>query len=87
MKAIPPVAITTQVLKNMVDPRRPWRRLNWIRIVDFYHAAQYVQQLGEAIFGAGTAASNWAHEMRLKWLHCNGQFGKRVSSNEVRSRP
>ncbi len=23
----------------------------------------------------------------LKWLHCNGQFGKRVSSNEVRSRP
>ena len=24
---------------------------------------------------------------RLKWLHCNGQFGKRVSSNEVRSRP
>ena len=64
MKAIPPVAITTQVLKNMVDPRRPWRRLNWIRIVDFYHAAQYVQQLGEAIFGAGTAASNWAHEMR-----------------------
>ena len=23
----------------------------------------------------------------LKWLHCNGQFGKRVSFNEVRSRP
>ena len=60
----PPSGYYHQVLKNMVDPRRPWRRLNWIRIVDFYHAAQYVQQLGEAIFGAGTAASHWAHEMR-----------------------
>src|SRR5262245_52125733 len=33
-----------QVLKKMVDPRRPWRRLEWIRIVDFYHACGYVQQ-------------------------------------------
>ncbi|PON11610.1 hypothetical protein C2W62_43905 [Candidatus Entotheonella serta] len=23
----------------------------------------------------------------VKWLHCNGQFGKRVSANEVRPRP
>jgi hypothetical protein len=40
------------VLKKMVDPRRPWRCLEWIRIVDFYHASQYVQQLADAIFGA-----------------------------------
>jgi len=33
-----------QVLKKMVDPRRPWRRLEWRRIVDFYHACGYVQQ-------------------------------------------
>jgi hypothetical protein len=33
-----------QVLKKMVDPRRPWRSLEWIRIVDFYHACGYVQQ-------------------------------------------
>jgi hypothetical protein len=33
-----------QVLKKMVDPRRPWRRLEWRRIVDFYHAGGYVQQ-------------------------------------------
>jgi len=26
-----------QVLKKMVDPRRPWRGLEWIRIVNFYH--------------------------------------------------
>jgi hypothetical protein len=53
-----------QVLKKMVDPRRPWRPLEWIRIVDFYHACGYVQQLAEAIFGAGTEAQNRAKEMR-----------------------
>jgi hypothetical protein len=53
-----------QVLTKMVDPRRPWRRLEWIRIVDFYHACGYVQQLAETIFGAGDEAQNWAKEMR-----------------------
>jgi hypothetical protein len=53
-----------QVLKKMVDPRRPWRRLAWSRIVDFYHACQYVQQLGEALFGAGDTAQSWAKQMR-----------------------
>jgi hypothetical protein len=53
-----------QVLKQMRDPRRPWRHVEWIRIVDFYHACAYVQQLAEAIFGAGDAAQHWAKEMR-----------------------
>ena len=53
-----------QVLKQMADPRRPWRRLEWIRIVDFYHACLYVQQLGEAIFGSGDEARSWAKAMR-----------------------
>jgi hypothetical protein len=53
-----------QVLKKMADPRRPWRPLEWIRIVDFYHACGYVQQLAEAIFGAGDEAQTWAREMR-----------------------
>jgi hypothetical protein len=52
------------VLKKMVDPRRPWRVLEWIRIVDFYHACQYVQRLADTIFGAGDAAQRWAKEMR-----------------------
>lgn len=53
-----------QVLKKMVDPRRPWRQLEWIRIVDFYHACGYVQQLADTIFGAGAEAQHWATEMR-----------------------
>jgi hypothetical protein len=53
-----------RVLKKMVDPRRPWRALQWIRVVDFYHACQYLQQLADTIFGAGAAAQRWAKEMR-----------------------
>jgi hypothetical protein len=53
-----------QVLKKMVDPRRPWRRLAWLRIVDFYHACLYVEQLGETIFGSGDEARRWAKDMR-----------------------
>ncbi len=53
-----------QVLKKMVDPRRPWRRLEWIRVVDFYHACEYVQKLADTIFGVGAEAQNWAKQMR-----------------------
>lgn len=53
-----------RVLKKMVDPRRPWRTLEWRRIVDYYHACGYVQQLAEAIFGTGSAAQEWAKAMR-----------------------
>ena len=48
----------------MVDPRRPWRRLEWIRIVDFYHACEYVQKLADTIFGTGDEAQKGAKEMR-----------------------
>ena len=53
-----------QVLQHMVDPRRPWRRLEWIRIVDFYHVCRYGQQLADALFGVGDEAQQWAKEMR-----------------------
>ena len=53
-----------RVLKKMTDPRRPWRRLEWRRIIDFYHACQYLQQLADAIVGTGTEAQSWAKQMR-----------------------
>jgi hypothetical protein len=53
-----------QGLQHMVDPRRPWRRLEWIRIVDCSHVCGYVQQLADTIFGAGDEAQRWAKEMR-----------------------
>ena len=48
----------------MVDPRRPWRPLEWTRIVDFYHASEYVQKLADTIFGMGAEAQAWARQMR-----------------------
>src|ERR671917_941858 len=53
-----------RVLKHMSDPRRPWRCLEWIRVVDFYHACGYVQQLADTIFGAGDEVQSWAKQMR-----------------------
>jgi hypothetical protein len=55
------------VLQKMPDPRRPWRSLEWIRIIDYYHACQYVQQLAEVIFGPGTESQWWAKRMREQW--------------------
>ena len=52
------------VLQKMPDPRRPWRPLVWIRIIDYYHACQYVQQLADVIFGPGSASQRWAKQMR-----------------------
>ena len=52
------------VLQQMPDPRRPWRQLEWIRMIDYDHACQYVQQLAEVIFGPGTESQGWARRMR-----------------------
>lgn len=52
------------VLQKMRDPRRPWRSLEWIRIIDYYHACQYVQQLADVLFGPGTESQQWAKRMR-----------------------
>src|SRR5918911_1967094 len=51
-------------LKTMPDPKRPWCQLTWIRIVDYYHACLYIQQLAEALFGSGTKGQAWAKQMR-----------------------
>lgn len=52
------------VLKTMPDPRRPWDTLAWIRIVDYSHACQYMQQLADVLFGSGPESQRWAKRMR-----------------------
>lgn len=51
----------------MPDPRRPWRDLEWRRIIDYDHACQYVQQLADVILGPGTESQHWAKRMREQW--------------------
>ena len=48
----------------MPDPKRPWCPLTWIRIVDYYHACLYIQQLAEALFGSTPKGRAWAKQMR-----------------------
>jgi hypothetical protein len=52
------------VLKKMIDPKRPWRPLEWIRIVDYYHACLYIKQLADALFGLTAKGRAWAQQMR-----------------------
>jgi hypothetical protein len=52
------------VLKKMHDPKRPWRKLEWIRIVDYYHTCLYIQQLADALFGPSPKGRAWAKQMR-----------------------
>jgi hypothetical protein len=52
------------VLKKMPDPRRPWRTLEWLRIIDYYHACLYIQQLAEALCGPSSKGRAWAKRMR-----------------------
>jgi hypothetical protein len=62
-----------QVLKNLRHPRTG-QRLAWQWIVDFYHAAQRLTTMGEALFGAGRGASAWAARMRKLLKKPNGPF-------------
>lgn len=48
----------------MPAPKRPWCPLTWIRIVDYYHACLYIQQLAEALFGSTPQGHAWAKQMR-----------------------
>jgi len=51
-------------LKQMTDPKRPWRALEWIRIVDYYHVCLYIKQLADALFGPCAKGRAWAKQMR-----------------------
>ena len=46
--------------------------LPWQRVVDFYHAALYVQQLADALFGDTKAGRQWARRMRRRLKEKDG---------------
>ena len=54
------------VLKRMCHPCTG-EKLEWTRVVDFYHASERVWKMAEALFGSGPAAKGWARRM-LKLL-------------------
>jgi hypothetical protein len=55
-----------QVLTKMRHPRTK-ERLEWVRVVDYYHASQRLWTMAECLFGKGPQAASWARKMQ-KWL-------------------
>jgi hypothetical protein len=54
------------VLRQMRHPRTG-EKLDWIRVVDYYHASERIWSLAETLFGKSPAARTWARRM-LKLL-------------------
>jgi hypothetical protein len=75
-----------QVLRKLVDPRRPGRRLCWTRVIDFYHACAYITKMSEALGGRVASVTGWARKMR-HWLRDkrNGVFRVLHSAADLRS--
>ena len=59
-----PEAYYAEVLRKMKDPGRQGDRLEWQRVLDYYHAAGYITKLAEALFGEEKLAHVWARRMR-----------------------
>jgi hypothetical protein len=66
-----PTEYFENVLESMEDPRHPGRPLAWTRIVDFYHACEYLAKLAQALFRDVRAAHAWLKRMR-HWLKHEG---------------
>jgi hypothetical protein len=61
----------SRVLRRLRHPRTG-ERLAWQRVVDFYHAALYVQQLADALFGDTKKGRQWARRMRRRLKEKDG---------------
>jgi len=62
-----PTEYFENVIELMEDPRHPGRRLTWTRIVDFYHACEYLAKLAQVLFTNVRASHAWLKRMR-HWL-------------------
>jgi len=62
-----PTEYFENVLQSLEDPRHPGRRLTWSRIVDFYHACEYLAKLAQVLFTNVRASHAWLKRMR-DWL-------------------
>jgi hypothetical protein len=82
-----------EVLSGMENPRHAGQRLEWLWIVDYYHAAGYISQLAQVLFRHEKTRQAWARRMRrqlrdkdrgvIRVLHSAAQFyGRKNWSKE-----
>jgi len=75
-----------QVLRRMRHPTSG-HKLSWMRIVDFYHVAQRVWTMAEALFGQGTQRGQaWARKMCKLLKKPNGASRVLHSAAALRAR-
>jgi hypothetical protein len=62
-----PTEYFDNALSQMEHPRHPGQLMEWTRIVDFYHATEYLAKLAAVLFDDPRAAHGWQRRMR-RWL-------------------
>jgi hypothetical protein len=67
-----------KVLRRMKHPGTG-QRLDWIRVVDYYHASTRIWTLAELLFGKRQRATSWARKMQ-KWLKKPGGVNRVLHS-------
>jgi hypothetical protein len=74
-----------EVLGRMKHPRTG-ERLEWVQVLDYYHASQRLWTMAEALFGSGPSAKGWAR--RMEKLLCKPNGIRRVlnSASVLKSR-
>jgi hypothetical protein len=70
-----PTAYYEEVLQGMEHPREAGVRLEWLWVVDYYHASSYVSKLAELLLAAPKDAQAWARRMRGLLLRQQGVLG------------
>jgi hypothetical protein len=56
-----------EVLRRMKQHPRTGKSLEWVRVVDYYHASERIWKMAELLFGSGKRSAAWARKMQ-KWL-------------------
>ena len=67
-----------QVLCGMRHPLTG-EKLEWIRVVDYYHASERVWAMADLLFGKGRRSASWARKMQ-KWLKKPGGVNRVLHS-------
>lgn len=74
-----------KVLRGMKHPRTG-ERLEWVRVVDYYHASQRLTTMAECLFGGGSSAQGWMKRMRRLLKEPKGIRRVLNSASVLRSR-
>lgn len=79
---------TTYYEKVLRRQRHPCtsQRLEWIRVVDYYHAAERLSTMAQALFGAGQRSWAWTRKMQKLLLKPGGVGRVLHSAAALRSR-